>query len=118
MNFKDAFADRSPRRIAIGFLVVAVGICGMLLLQRADVVTAGGPVESVDTYRVLAPIESGNLLLFPVVRTNSMGGAESPFVTLDEGLKNGSVEVTEAGKARGLVRGRGNGAAIIAGDQV
>jgi hypothetical protein len=30
-----------------------------------------------------------------------------PFITLDEGLKNGEVEVTEAGRARGLVRPRG-----------
>jgi hypothetical protein len=32
---------------------------------------------------------------------------ETPFITLDEGLKSGDVEVTEAGRARGLVRQRG-----------
>ena len=79
---------------------------------------AGGPVESNVEYRVLAPIESGNLLLFPVVRANGKAGAGSPFLTLDEGFKNGSVEVTEAGKVRGLVRGRDNGPAIVVGDQV
>ncbi len=75
---------------------------------------AGGPAESNGEYRVLAPIESGNLLLFPVVRANGKPGAGSPFLTLDEGFKNGSVEVTEAGKVRGLVRGRDNGPAIVA----
>jgi hypothetical protein len=57
---------------------------------------------------VLAPIESGNLLLFPVVRDNFRSGvpAESPFVTLDEGIKSGEVEVTEAGRVQGLARPR------------
>jgi len=53
----------------------------------------------------LPPIESGNLLLFPVVR-DTKAGAGSPFLTLDEGLKSGQVEITEAGKVRGLVRPR------------
>jgi hypothetical protein len=56
--------------------------------------------------------------LFPVVRVNGKPGGGSPFLTLDEGFKNGSVEVTEAGKVRGLVRGRDNGPAIVGGDQV
>ena len=52
------------------------------------------PVHS--SYRVLAPIESGNLLLFPVVESGRIPA--SPFITLDEGIKNGQVEVTEAGR--------------------
>ncbi len=63
--------------------------------------SASGP------YRVLAPIESGNLLLFPVVRADGKSTMETPFITLDEGLKSGEVEVTEAGRARGLVRPQG-----------
>lgn len=70
---------------------------------------AAGPDNSANgSYRVLAPIESGNLLLFPVVRTDGKSTMETPFITLDEGLKSGEVEVTEAGRARGLVRPRGN----------
>ena len=73
-----------------------------------SVKAAGGPGESASgPYRVLAPIESGNLLLFPVVRVDGKSTMETPFLTLDEGLKSGEVEVTEAGKARGLVRQRG-----------
>jgi hypothetical protein len=59
--------------------------------------------------------------LFPVLRANVKSTAGTPFLTLDEGLKNGTVEVTEAGKVRGLVRHRENGPAIWAdrpGDQV
>ena len=74
----------------------------------SQVKAAGGPEESANgPYRVLAPIQSGNLLLFPVVRTDGKSTVETPFITLDEGLKNGEVEVTEAGRARGLVRPRG-----------
>src|SRR5208337_890854 len=71
-------------------------------------------------YRVLAPIESGNLLLFPVVRADGKSTMETPFITLDEGLKSGEVEVTEAGRARGLVRRRGGEGAqnSNAGDEV
>ena len=57
-------------------------------------------------YRVLAPLESGSLLLFPVVSASGKTPAQTPFLTLDEGLKSGEVEITEAGRARGLVRPR------------
>jgi hypothetical protein len=67
---------------------------------------AAGPIELAhSSYRVLAPIQSGNLLLFPVVEANK--APASPFITLDEGIKSGQVEVTEAGNVRGLVRPRG-----------
>ena len=88
-------------------------ICALLLALAAwqhgtQVNAAGGPGESASgPYRVLAPIASGNLLLFPVVRADRKSSMETPFITLDEGLKSGEVEVTEAGRARGLVRPRG-----------
>jgi hypothetical protein len=87
------------------------GLVGAMLLalaafeQGSGVKAAGGPDES-GPYRVLAPIESGNLLLFPVVRANGKSPASTPFITLDEGIKSGDVEVTEAGKVQGLVRHR------------
>jgi hypothetical protein len=80
------------------------------LAPGGTVVSTCGAAEGPQEYlRVLAPIESGNLLLFPVVRTGKTPGA-SPFLTLDEGIKSGQVEVTEAGKVRGLVRPRPDGA--------
>ena len=109
-------------RASIGVLVVVVAVFGMFFLHRGGAVSAaGGPGETNETYHVLAPIESGNLLLFPVVRGNGRSGSGMPFLTLDEGLKNGEVEVTEAGKVRGLVRRRDNGPVIFSdrpGDQV
>ena len=79
-----------------------VAVCMLLYRSQAE---AAGPVEASKTgYRVLAPIESGYLLLFPVVDSGKM--PRSPFITLDEGIKSGQVEVTEAGSVRGLVRPR------------
>jgi len=89
--------------------------------RGSGVKAAGGPGEGASSsYRVLAPIESGNLLLFPVVRADGKATMETPFITLDEGLKSGEVEVTEAGRARGLVRRRGGGDAqnSYRGDEV
>jgi hypothetical protein len=69
-------------------------------------------------YRVLAPIQSGDLTLFPVMRADGKAGEGEVFLTLDEGLRSGEVEVTEAGNARGLVRPRGGRQPVYQGDQV
>ena len=81
---------------------------------------AGGPIApgAGSGYRVLAPIQSGELTLFPVVRADGRAGAGDAFLTLDEGLRSGEVEVTEAGNARGLVRSRGGRQPMYQGDQV
>ncbi len=88
--------------------VAALFVAAAAWFLGSGVKAAGGPVEGQGgPYRVLAPIESGNLLLFPVVRADGRSTGETPFITLDEGLKSGDVEVTEAGRARGLIRPRG-----------
>jgi hypothetical protein len=95
------------------FGVVAALLIGLAAVHQLKTVkAAGGPLQGEGgPYRVLAPIESGNLLLFPVVRADDRADkqftGETPFITLDEGLKSGELEVTEAGRARGLVRPRG-----------
>lgn len=61
-----------------------------------------GELSSASDYKVLAPIRHGNLTVFPVVAAMSHDTGE--FLTLDEGLKSGDVEVTEYGSVRGLVR--------------
>ena len=68
------------------------------LLVGATLATAGTASE----YHVLPPVTKGNLSIFPVV-----GGPESAttqLLTLDEGLRSGTVVVTEAGSLQGLVR--------------
>jgi hypothetical protein len=92
-----------------------LGLAGALVLglaafiEQSGVQAAGGPQETANGYyKVLAPIESGNLLLFPVVRASGKSGGATPFITLDEGIKSGQVEVTEAGRAQKMVRHRGS----------
>jgi hypothetical protein len=94
------------------FGLMAASVCALVALATFDLQTrsvsaAGAPPESSSgPYRVLAPIESGNLLLFPVVRAEGKSPGETPFITLDEGIRSGDVEVTEAGRVQGLVRPR------------
>jgi hypothetical protein len=89
--------------------LIAAVVCALAAFQRwsSAAPVAAAPENASNAYRVLAPIESGNLLLFPVVRADGKFEKDTPFITLDEGLKSGEVEVTEAGRARGLVRPRG-----------
>jgi hypothetical protein len=100
-------------RIAAVFATVMAAVLAVGQYQPA----AAGPVES-STYKVLKPIESGDLTLFPVMRANGKTPPADQFLTLDEGLKNGEVEVTEAGRVRGLVRPRGATTLAYRGDQV
>ncbi len=53
-------------------------------------------------YSVLEPITSGNLTIFPV--TAEINHETSRFITLDEGVRAGTVVVTEQGQVAGMVR--------------
>ena len=53
--------------------------------------------------RVLPPISHGNLTIYPVVGAGTTDYAH--LLTLDEGLRSGTVTVTETGTVRPLVRG-------------
>jgi hypothetical protein len=101
-------------------LAAALVVSAAAFQHWNSVKAAGGPMQAGSgSYRVLAPIESGNLVLFPVVRTDGKSLEQTPFITLDEGLKSGEVEVTEAGRAQGLVRPRGqNSQHAYRGDEV
>ena len=85
---------------ALAFVAVVVVTIGLQSTCAGGV----GP-GSHSAYKILAPLTSGNLTIFPVVATSSHNTSE--FLTLDEGLRSGDVIVTEAGNVRGLVRRRG-----------
>ncbi len=104
-------------RLGAGFAAVMAVV---LAAGRWEPVAAGGAGGgSASGYRVLKPVESGDLTLFPVVRDDGKALPSDQFLTLDEGLKSGEVEVTEAGNVRGLVRSRGGAPAQrYKGDQV
>jgi hypothetical protein len=70
----------------------------------AVVLANAGPRPASSTYKVLSPISSGNLTIFPVVAADSHDTRE--FITLDEGLRSGEVVVTESGQVSPLIRRR------------
>ena len=100
----------NPKVLAV-FLAFAV-LAGYLLFSRCAVEAGEVPVNS--DYKVLAPIRHGNLTVFPVVAVASHDTRQ--FLTLDEGLRSGEVEVTESGSIRAMVRRRtpitGDGAQV------
>ena len=91
----------------IALLTVAAVVIPCVL-QAGEVIPQ---VTSASSYSLLSPIRSGNLTVFPVVANKSYDTAE--FLTLDEGLHNGDVVVTEAGQAQGLIRRRPGGTTVI-----
>lgn len=101
-------AMKSRFTVRLWRTLAASAIGGLLLVAVSWTPTpaeAGQPPVA-SGYRVLEPITQGNLTIFPVVagRAHDTRG----FLTLDEGLRSGQVEVTEAGRARPLYRRGGN----------
>jgi hypothetical protein len=103
--------------VKVRLATVFATVLAAVLVVGHDQPVAAGPVEN-SGYKVLKPIESGDLTLFPVVRTSGKTPPADQFLTLDEGLKTGEVEVTEAGRVRGLVRSRNGVTLPYRGDQV
>jgi len=97
-------------------LALAAGF-GLLLaaINWTSTPAAAGQPPIASGYKVLEPITQGNLTIFPVVAASAHD--TRGFLTLDEGLRSGQVEVTEAGRVRPLVR-RGGTAYRPISDQV
>src|SRR5215471_13406802 len=93
--------DPMKGEVFLGWTAVAI-VAGLILGKeyQARAVDIGGPSD----YKILPPIRHGNLTVFPVVSASAHD--TSGFLTLDEGLKSGEVEVTESGNVRGMVRPR------------
>jgi hypothetical protein len=82
---------------------LAAGFCLLLAaVSWTPTPAEAGQPPLATGYRVLEPITQGNLTIFPVVAASTHDTRE--FLTLDEGLRSGQVEVTEAGRVRPLVR--------------
>jgi hypothetical protein len=122
--------QRSAAAIAAAAIVI---FCGWRLPAAAGSGPVSGPVARGEEYRVqyrvLDPIQSGDLTLYPIAQVmESAEVAHWRYLTLDEGLRSGDVVIEEAGKARGLVRhrpssGSGSGSGAVyappqSGDQV
>lgn len=94
----------SPKNLWIALLALAM--CPLSAV-------AGNPGAR---YTVLPPIQSGNLTIYPVTSTSTH--STSAFLTLDEGIRNGSVIVTEAGRVSGLIRRPGQRPGDAGGGEV
>jgi hypothetical protein len=101
-----SWRNRSAQIVRRTALAATSVIALAALSSLAPAPAIAGPLETppAGSWRVLPPIHSGSLTLFPVVRTAGAAKPDWPYITLDEGLKSGEVEITEAGRARGLVR--------------
>jgi hypothetical protein len=100
-------ANQSARSLAamVFAIVAGAGITGLVvagLLATGPLPAQAGETGDTAGYKVLDPIRHGNLTVFPVLASKSYPTGE--FLTLDEGLRSGEVEVTEYGSLRGLIR--------------
>jgi hypothetical protein len=95
-------------KVFLGTLVLAIA-AGLVVGARHE--ARAGELPETSDYKVLAPIRHGNLTVFPVVSSAShdTGG----FLTLDEGLRSGEVEVTESGSVRGMIRRRPHDSRVV-----
>lgn len=102
---------KSRRILLFGIPLIALGIVlsGLVSPSAASSWAAAGPLNILtrNPYRILAPVESGDLTIFPVVQAEKDVKAQDwQYITLDEGLRSGKVVVAEAGQVTGLVRPR------------
>jgi hypothetical protein len=63
---------------------------------------SGDPSAPRGDYKLLAPISHGDLTIFPVVA--GMAHDTAQFLTLDEGIRSGEVQVMERGNVGGMIR--------------
>lgn len=85
------------RCLTLSLITLLLAAVGGLLAEAGQTAASG--------YRVLAPMTSGNLTVFPIVARDVHN--TSVFLTLDEGLRSGEVVVTESGGVQPLIRRRG-----------
>lgn len=95
------------QRSLVGVLttaLAAVASCGGLALVWAAPHPGKASQRPEGNWRILDPVTYENIAIFPVVSGSSQD--TSSFLTLEEGLANGEVTVSERG-ATGMVRNRG-----------
>jgi hypothetical protein len=85
--------------------IVAVILCGAILMASANAGDSGSLPASAGDYKILAPISHGDLTIFPVVSAKIHD--TSDFITLDEGIRSGEVVVTEVGNIHSTMQRRG-----------
>jgi len=94
-----SFVDTLP---ALAALFTFTSLGGLAFVWAAPNAHAPGP-KPEDSWELLDPVTYENITLFPVVTSSNRD--TSAFLTLDEGLSNGEVIVSEQG-VTGLIRNR------------
>lgn len=92
----------SRKEFTMAFCSLACAAFSMVMMFWEPPQAEAGLTGYTSGYQVLAPITEGNLTIFPVVAASSHDTSE--FLTLDEALRSGEVEVMEAGQVQGLIR--------------
>src|SRR5258708_30847279 len=95
--------ERSIFAALIGGFLGITTLGGLALVGSVPSTPAVPSSRPEGDWRLLDPVTYENISVFPVV--SSYGQDTSPFLTLEEGLSNGEVIVSEQG-AVGLVRNR------------
>ena len=85
------------QRYGLSIAILFVLFCGCR--PEAPRVAYHAPAVSLADYEIGAPLVHGNLTIFPV--TSKEARSEDRFITLDEGLKAGTVKVFEVGSEDG-----------------
>ena len=81
----------------LGFLLMVAPLAAQLNRPRAKPVQGGKDVADFrESWRVLEPITSRNLRVYPVV--SSLPADTSGFLTLEEGMATGAIRIVERGQ--------------------
>ncbi len=90
--------------VRVTWLLAVAGLAVVWGGARSSWTAQAGEVTPNVELKVLAPIQHGNLTVFPVVAAKTHDTRD--FLTLDEGLKTGEVVVTEMGQIQPTMRRR------------
>lgn len=80
-------------------LVVCMLGCGQKPQQSAQSTVVDEPTDTTEILSIAEPIRHENLSVFPVISKSAQ--TTDPFITLDEGLKSGTIEIREGSSADG-----------------
>jgi hypothetical protein len=82
------------------YRIVIAALVFLTLVATPQLSTAG---QGTPSYQVLPPLQQGNQTIYPVIAASAHDTTQ--FLTLDEGLRSGEVEITEAGRfAQPMIR--------------
>jgi hypothetical protein len=83
-------------RIFTSVMCALALLCASALLPARSGAQVGGAQARAERWSVLMPVSHKNLTIFPV-RGSVTRGATDGYITLDEGMKSGTVIITERG---------------------